>query len=43
LGLGLGLLPGNTPPVGEVLVIGGALAWIAGAMVQPLGRFAPKD
>jgi drug/metabolite transporter (DMT)-like permease len=42
LGLGLGLLPGNSAPLGDALIIGGALLWVAGAMVQPLRRATPR-
>lgn len=36
LGLGLGLLPGGSPPLSWILIIGGGLVWLAGAMVQPI-------
>jgi len=42
LGLGLGLLPGHSPALGDALIIGGALAWLAGAMVQPIKRAASR-
>jgi hypothetical protein len=36
LSLGLGLLPGGSPPLSWILTVGGALVWLAGAMVQPI-------
>ena len=41
LGLGLGLLPGGSPPLGKALVIGGVLVWLLGAMVQPIKPATP--
>ena len=42
LGLGLGLLPGNSPPsLGDALVIAGVLVWLLGAMVQPIKPATP--
>jgi hypothetical protein len=36
LSLGLGLLPGGSPLLSGILVVGGAVVWLAGAMVQPI-------
>jgi hypothetical protein len=42
LGLGLGLLPGGSPLLSGILVGGGAVVWLAGAMVQPIRPAAPR-
>jgi len=40
--LGFGLLPGRAGPLGDALVTAGAMAWVAGALVQPVKRAASR-